>query len=276
MKKENCIFKQIYLFNQIICDSIFIELIENLYKNVIFSTFPYQLYNQENSIVSLHNFSSGNCITFCYFIKKYLQQNYNIKSYIIGASVPSIFKLKGTPNMCHCSILIPKSTYEFYILDGALYFLQPMYCNLKENTKRYIFSSNASKHQKRKINYHIKSCNKKIIDSHFQQIIPNKSLSVSCYYEDIPLDTWDYYLCEIENPDYNIGYSYLKHKKYPFLLFTFYEDGIVKLKYKIEIKNNNLEITTYPDQQIVYNDQIEKLSKFNKDIPRELHKYFIY
>ena len=100
---------------------------------------------------SLQQYNSGNCIVFAESVKLYLKKNFNIKSYIIGASVPSIFKVPGTPHICHCAVVIPISLYEFYILDCALYFLTPMYCSLKDNKVREIYNSNCHNHEKTKI-----------------------------------------------------------------------------------------------------------------------------
>ena len=274
MKKENCIFEKIYLFNQDIKKKQLLELIENMYNNICFSTFPYLIYNQENSKISVQKFNSGNCISFCYFIKMYLKKNYSINSYIIPASVASIFKLKGTPKMSHCAIVIPINLQEFYILDGALYFLEPMFCSLKDNKERVILSSNAHRHKNTFIHYSLKKCDKTMIDEKFEQFLPNKTIRTSCYFRDIPNDLWDYYLCEIKNPDYNIGYSFIKNKEYPFIMKTYYQDGIVKLKYKLELQNNKILIYEYPSGNMIY-DGIANNNTQYINIMKELHPYFL-
>jgi len=273
MKKENCIFKKIYLFEQTIRKEQLIELIEIMYNTICFSTFPYLVYNQEKSSTSVRNFNSGNCISFCYFIQMYLQKNYKITSYIVPASVPSLFKVQGTPQMSHCAVLIPINLYEFYLMDGALYFLEPMFCSLKDNVERTILSSNAHRHVESKITYSLKKCQKMFIDEKFDQIIPNKTLCVFTYFNESKHDTWNYYLCEILNPDYNIGYSFLKHKNIPFLMNTYYEDGLVKMKYKIELQDNKLIIYEYPEGNMICDGTSEKNIQSNK-ILKKLHPYF--
>ena len=157
-KKAQTILKKTSSDN--IDDSI--KYIYKIEKKLVEST-----YNQENSKISVQKFNSGTCISFCYFIKMYLKKNYGINSYIIPASVPSIFKVKGTPKMSHCAIVIPINLQEFYILDGALYFLEPMFCSLKDNKERVILSSNAHRHKNTFIHYSLKKCDKIMIDEKF-------------------------------------------------------------------------------------------------------------
>ena len=39
-------------------------------------------------------------------IRQYLKKNHKIDSHLIGASVPELFKVPGTPEICHCAVLI--------------------------------------------------------------------------------------------------------------------------------------------------------------------------
>ena len=152
MHHESLKLKNIYLKKQNINNNIIKELLHNLYKNIRFSTFPYLTYKLKNSHESLNRFNSGNCIALAYFIKKYLKQNYNIDSYLIGASVPDIFKVENTPEICHCAVCIPINSNEFYILDCAFYFIEPIYCNILENIERKIQYSDAYNHENSYIN----------------------------------------------------------------------------------------------------------------------------
>lgn len=275
MKKENCIFQKIYLFEQPIKKEIFSQLFEIMYNSICFSTFPYIIYNQEDSIQSFQNLNSGNCISFCYFIKTYLYKNYNIKSFIIPASVPSTCKVIGTPQMCHCAILVPISLDEFYIIDGALYFLEPIYCSLKNNIKRNVLLSDAYNHTNFNVTYSLQKCSKQFIDEKYEQFIPNKTICTSCFYTDNIQENWKYYLCEILNPDYNIGYSFLKNTKNPFLMKTYYEDKIVKLKYKIKLNDKNITIYEYPYKKLIYDGPINSNNIDYMNIIKELHPYFL-
>ena len=90
LKEENCRFNKIKLFEQNIDNTIIEILLYKLYSNFCFSTFPYLIYKEESSYNSSKKFNSGNCIGFCYFIKEYLKLNYDIESFIVGASVPPV------------------------------------------------------------------------------------------------------------------------------------------------------------------------------------------
>lgn len=275
MKKEDCIFKKIYLFKQPITKSQIQHLIESLYNTICFSTFPYLLYKHTSSKKCVQKFNSGTCIGFCYFIQMYLHTNFGIKSYIIGASVPEIFKVEGTPHICHCAVLIPINENEFYILDGALYFLEPMFCSLKDNPVRVIYNANVHRHEKTKISYHIIKCPTYRLDHDYNQILPKKSLAVCATFEDNPYDSWCYYLNEITNPDNNIGHSFLIHKSIPFLMYTKFEDNMVKMKYKVDIENNEVVIRKYPEKEIVYQGSTLDNVPHYMDIIKDLHPYFL-
>ena len=41
---------------------------------------------------------------------------------MIPSSVPSIYKVIGTPNICHCALMIPLNT-NVYIIDSGLYYV---------------------------------------------------------------------------------------------------------------------------------------------------------
>ena len=275
MKKEDCIFNKVYLFNQNIKKEQINDLLETMYNNICFSTFPYLLYKHEHSKKCVQKFNSGTCISFCYFIQMYLEKNFNIKSYIIGASVPNIFKVEGTPHICHCAVLIPIHFHEFYILDGALYFLEPMFCSLQDNRKRTILNSNVHNHEKTKIHYEIHKCDNYVLDHDYNQTIPEKSLSVCATFVSHPYDEWYYYLNEIANPDNNIGHAFLLFKSSPFLMFTRFEDNMVKMKYKVDIENDEMVIRKYPERDIIYQGLTLDNDPLYMDIIKELHPYFL-
>ena len=275
-KEENCKFKKIMLFDQDIDETKIKILLYNLYTNFSFSTFPYLVYKEKSSYNSFKKFNSGNCISFCYFIKNYIKKNYNIDSFIIGASVPDIFKVEGTPHICHCAVLIPKSMYEFYIIDGALYFLEGMYCDTRNNVPRTIYNSNAHRHTKTEIKYYLDKCNScKLDDKYNQQLHPN-SLFVKAEFTELENQTWNYYLNEIENPDNNISISFLRNKPKPFIMYTVYEDEIVKLKYKIYYDDDNdISIKEYPEGNIIYKGNTYDNNEKYLNIKNSLNKYFL-
>lgn len=275
MKSENCVFQKLYLFHQKINQTQIRSLLENIYNMFCFSTFPYLVYNEESSKRCVEKYNSGNCIAFCYFIKTYLQTNYNIKSFIIGASVPSIFKVHGTPHMCHCAIIIPIGLHEFYLMDCALYFLEPLYCSLKENNEKSISACDVYSHQTTEVYYQLSKCSDTYLDIDYNQQLPDKTLCISCYFDTNQHDIWNYYLIEILNPDDNIGYSFLQYKPNPFMLYTIFEDDIVKLKYKIQFENGKMVITKYPEKDIIYDGTTLENNKQYMSIIEELHPYFL-
>lgn len=274
MKKEDCIFNKIKLFHQNIDKKEIKNLMNNVYRNIMFSTFPYLKYKKTDSKYCVQHYRSGNCIAFCYFIKIYLKKHYNLISYIVGASVPSLFKVNGTPNICHCAVLLPINTYEFYIIDCALYFCDPIFCSISDNKKRNVYFNLITDNLKIKTDYKIEKSKYLMIDQKYNQILPDETLNVKINITKKQYDFWEYYLCEINNPDNNIGHSYLKYKKKPFLLYTEIVDDSIKLKYKINYENNNFIIKKYPENIIIYDgnnnykvyiDIIEKLYHYLPD-----------
>ena len=278
ISKENCIFNNIILKKQNISKEIINNLMVTLYNNISFSTFPYLIYKEYSSKNCINKYNSGNCIAISYFIKQYLKTNYNIDSYVIGASVPNVFKVDGTPHICHCALCIPISLHEFYIIDGALYFLEPMYCNLKDNKIRQIENSDIYTYQKMKINYNIELCNDCILDIDYEQILKEDSICVRCNFDYDIYETWNYYLNEIINPDNNIGHAFLTLKPQPFILHTYYDnkEDIVKLLYKIKLnEDGELNISKYPKNEIIYKGLNYKQDKIATDIiEKKLYKFF--
>ena len=157
-KTDNCIFNTIKMIPQKLTQEIFEELKFNLYKKIMFSTFPYITYKESTSISCINKYNSGNCIAICNFVSIYLKRNFNINSYIIPASVPRECKISGTPHLTHCAVLIPISSYEFCLFDGALFFNDLMYCNLKNNIFRKIQLSDIYNHSLQDVEYIIKDC----------------------------------------------------------------------------------------------------------------------
>lgn len=276
---EDCIFNNIEMMKQNISHKQFSEMFHNVYNNFIFSTFPYILYKEQKSESCVYKYNSGNCIAFSYFIKHYLQVNYNITSYIIGASVPNRCKVIGTPHLSHCAVLVPLSNHEFCVIDAALYFLEPMYCNLHENIERTIKESNVYTHTIENVNYMISRCNDCRLDVNYNQILKDKSLCVSCHMEHDKNEHWNYYLNEIMNPDNNIGHSFLTHKKNPFLMYTKLENHVPVLKYKVNVQDEGtIKIIQYPENKLVFNGNSSQFdeTKIKQELCRYLsHEYSV-
>ena len=273
-ERGDCIFNSIKMVSQKLTQEIFDELKFNLYKNIMFSTFPYITYKQSQSISCLNKYNSGNCIAICNFTYIYLKRNFDIDSYIIPASTPRECKVLGTPHMSHCAILIPTSLHEFCIFDGSLFFNELMYCNLKNNTNRKILLSDIYNHSPIEVEYIIRDCDRNIcLDKQFNQTLIEDTIYVSCNYSQDKSNIWNYYLNEIVNPDDNIGKSFIINKPNPFLLFSEYEKNNCYLKYKIELQNDgDIKITEYPGKTIIFNGNSIEFK--NNPISNKLMRYF--
>jgi hypothetical protein len=269
---QNCIIDNIEMTEQKISDKHLSELLYNVYNHVIFSTFPYTLYKESNSDRCIHKYNSGCCVALSQFVKDYLQANHNIKSYMIPASVPNSCKTAGTPHLTHCAILIPLSHHKFCIIDTALYFLEPMYCDLKENIQRTIKMSDVYQHDVRNVNYITSRCNECHLDTNYNQVLKKNSLCVSCYFENDESEQWKYYLNEIVNPDNNIVHAYLKYKKEPFLMYTEMVNNIPALKYKLKVQSDGtIVVKKYPEDEIVFNGHSGQFDQTK--IKGEMRKY---
>lgn len=275
IKRQNCKLKKINLFNQQISLDEIKTMLYNVYNNICFSTFPYLIYKESHSKSCIEKFNSGNCIAFCYFIKLYLQQNHNITSYIIGASVPDMYKIENTPHICHCAVLIPISSLEFYIIDCALYFTEPIYIHLRYKTEGEFITSNAFEHINELNEYKLHNCKGMFLDTKYKQILQPDTLAILCNFKDDKLQYWNYYLNELENPDNNVGHSFLSNKKEPFLLNTKFENGIVKLNYKLKLNGNNVSIKKYPERQIIFDGNLYENNENFIKIKNQLNKYFL-
>lgn len=260
---------KIYLFNQNITLNIIEQLYNILYNNIQFSTFPYIIYKEQESSECIKKYNSGNCIAISKFVQLFLKDNYNIKSYLIPASVPNSFKVIGTAHLSHVAVLVPISKNEFYIIDCAIYFINPIYCNLENNIQRHTYLTDVYEYKNKKINYIIKECNKKILDSKYNQELLSDTLCVRCEFDESKNENWNYYLNEILNPDFNIGYLFLQTKKNPFLMLTTYNDNKVKMKFKLtlDLENNKLKIVDYANNDTLYdgNPDMDVIRKLNID-----------
>ncbi len=222
------------------------EALYACYQNIAFSTFPYIRYKLKSSEKTLDRYNSGNCIALSTFLKRYLKANYKIKSYIIPASVPSIFRVEGTPDLCHVALLIPLTTTTFYIVDPAFYFLEPIYA--RDFEVHLVDSMNIHKQTHDPIYY--------------QQ----ENGSVRCYFT--PEDPWFYYTEEVLDPDESIGCHFIRQKPQPFLCKTIVVHNEVYKKYHLKEED---------DQFIIIKDHVEVYKGPIDQIPKELkHELRIY
>ena len=244
--------KPIVLVKQVVSISMIKDALCTCYENISFSTFPYIKYKENSSVKTLEKYNSGNCIALSTFLKRYLKTNYRVKSYIVPASVPSIFQVDGTPFLCHVALLIPITTTTYYILDPAFYFLEPIIA--KDFDLHTIDSMNIHKNQHESIYY------------------KRMNNSVRCYFT--PQDPWFYYNYEVLDPDESIGCHFIRQKPEPFLCKTVVlSNGEVYKKYHLKEANNIL--TVIKDNIEVYNGPNTDLpSHLKRELQIYLYKYF--
>jgi len=259
--------KPIVFMNQNVKEWQLEEAMKMCYNNISFSTYPYILYKLTSSNDTLKQYNSGNCIALSLFIYTYLKNNYNIHSYIIPASVPSIFRVEGTNNVCHVALCIPVNSSKFYIIDPAFYFLKPMHCSIKHNVPRVIESCNIHNNVNEKIQFILQKTN-------YDAILPN-SIECKCHFVHLSKDPWSYYLNQILNPDEAIGSIYIKSKPQPFLCNTEYDEITNMIKKKYHIKNEDNELIVIENCIEIYKGPHNKLPKdIENIIQKKLYKYF--
>jgi len=253
-----CKLYSIKLFNQNINSNIIRNCMNTLYKNIAFSLFPYKIYKIKNSLRALEKYNSGNCIAFNIFLKTLLQKNYGIFSYIIPASVPKMFKVKGTRHLTHVALLIPITSRSFMILEPALYFVEPMFCDININNTRRANSANIYNYSNDPVYYTYE--NVENLDIGDGQKLLDNCKNVICYYEKFPHDKWMYYLVEVTNPDESIGMPYVYLKSRPFLTITTVNPttGYPELLYHVKIDENGKLIIKHKKNEI-FNDDISVL-----------------
>jgi len=244
--------KPIPLQKQVVHESMLKDALFTCYENISFSTFPYLKYKLKSSVKTLEKHNSGNCIALSTFLKRYLKANYKVKSYIVPASVPSIFRVEGTPDLCHVALLVPVTTTTYYILDPAFYFLEPMLA--KDFETRTIDSMNI--HQK----------------LHEPIYYKRENDSLRCYFK--PEDPWFYYAYEVLDPDDSIGCHFIRQKPEPFLCKTvILTNGDVYKKYHLKEANNIL--TVIRDHTEVYHGHNTQLpDELKRELQIYLYKYF--
>ena len=235
------------------------------YNNIAFSTFPY-IYHNNNSKESIKNFKSGNCIALSMFLKNFLKTNYNLKSFLIPASVPDIFKKESYLDISHVALAVQKNKNIIYILDPAFYFIKPMKINLNNiNESNEMHMKNIYSDTLDLFNYKLMKSDKQIKLNNYQRL-PKNTLYSRCNFDNNTYDTWNYYLREIKNPDIAISSFFINLLKFqPFITKTKLIGGDCKLEFMIKFKDdNNVEIKHLKDS-LYYGDP--------KNIPQNIIKF---
>lgn len=243
-----------------------IKEVMNCYKNIAFSTFPY-INNLYTSKESIKYTNSGNCIGLSIYIKELLKKKYNIISYLIPATVPSYVMKEGYLDICHVALAIPIDANNYFIIDPAFYFLEPIKVNLltkKTNNIKSVQIDGFTDIQIVKTS--LKKTDSKLVLNKYQSI-PKNTFYCECYSQKEITDTWKYFLREVINPDKSISNFFIKIRNNPFFVSTNVKNSVCVKEISIRTLSNN-NITIQIGNQIIYSG-----SKF--DIPLNIKNYVI-
>lgn len=194
---------------------VLIDTLRFVAVNCPFSTFPYICLGL-NSKKSFKTFKSGNCISLSIAGQNYLKKKYNIKSYLIPASIPKVFQSPGYLHISHVALYIPQNKHKGYVLDFSFYFKEPIIINFKNNNIINCTMMNIYYNKEEKLTCTQNILYKKKILNKYQSMPKNTKYINTCYTNN-PSDSWNYYLREIINPDKAITNFYINIKKHPFL-----------------------------------------------------------
>ena len=214
------------------------EAVNECYKTCYFSTFPYIHNNDISSRTALKRYNSGNCIAMSMYIQKKLR-NKNIMSYLIPATVPNKYRLKGYLDISHVALAIPVNDNKVYLIDPAFYFLKPVLITLNSSTRSYygmsknIYKLEVEDDPKKyasidylKLRAFITTTPTRLNE---YQYIPKNTYYVKCHTVHNVDDPWFYYMRKVVNPDQAIGKFFLELKNDPFICKTYLDNnGIVR------------------------------------------------
>ena len=251
--------------NQNINENNLLHALNISYDTLAFSTFPY-IYHNKNSKESITNFKSGNCIALSMFLKTFLKKNYNIKSFLIPASVPDIFKKESYLDISHVALAVQKNKNTIYILDPAFYFIKPMKLNLKNiNESNEMYMKNIYSDTLDLFNYKLMKSDKQVKLNDYQSL-PKNTLYSQCNFANNTYDTWNYYLREIKNPDIAISSFFINLLKFqPFITKTKLIGGDCKCEVMVKFKENNHVEIKHLNDSLYYGDP--------KYIPQNIIKF---
>ena len=273
-------------FNQKISQKAIISALKNCYRKKAFSTFPYIIGNY-SSINSINKFNSGNCVALSMYLKDYLKKKYNIKSFLIPATIPRKFSHRDYLNISHVSLAIPKNNNTIYIADPAFYFLNPIKVKLNINNTCRVFTKNIYENEVNtnpkdytSIDRVICETNKLSEDLKLNdyQLVPKNTHYSKCYFCKDETDIWNYYLVEILNPDRSISNFFSKIRFEPFIMSTKTDkNGICSPNYHIKVEYDSVIIRKDNNEidRFYFEDILSKPDNFKDKIRQyNLSKFF--
>ena len=258
-----------------------IKALQDTYKNTAFSTFPYIIKNY-SSKKSIEKLNCGNCIALSMYLRNYLTNNYNVKSYLVPATIPRKYSNYFYLDISHVALAVPKSKNKIYIVDPAFYFLSPAQVN-KSTNEKYLYSKNIYEIEKNdnpreytsldKVIYRKDKLTECLKLNDYQQI-PKDTFFIECKYSDDHSDKWRYYLTQIENPDKSISNFFSNIKNEPFILCTNLDkNGICESGYYVRVKDER--ITVKYKNEFVESISFEDILKNKEEFKNKIKNYGI-
>ena len=233
--------------------SFLVSILKHIAESCPFSTFGYM--KGYNSIECLDKTKSGNCVALSAMLIRILNY-YNIKSFLIPASVPKMFAHKDYLDISHVAVCIPYDSYA-YILDPAFYFMEPMIIDLSmtSNKTMMIYSYNIYSNKVTPINYKL-NVNYKKKELNKYQTVPKDIFFVEASFHSDPADTWHYYLIEVTNPDEAISSFYITIKQFPFITAL---NPDYSIKHLVKFLDNNT-ILVKENYETIFEGEPRKMS----------------
>ena len=248
------------------------EVVNECYKTCYFSTFPYIHNNDISSRTALKKYNSGNCIAMSMYIQKQLRKK-NIISYLIPATVPNKYRVKGYLDISHVALAIPVNNTKVYLIDPAFYFLKPILITLDSPNRSYygmsknIYKTEVEDDPKKyaSIDYlnlrAFKTTTPTTLNDY--QYIPKNTYYVKCHTVHNADDPWFYYMRKVVNPDQAIGKFFLEIKNDPFICKTHLDKhGIVRSSgFLMELGNKVASSLSDDNRELYYKDTMTQEDK---------------
>lgn len=248
------------------------EVVNECYKTCYFSTFPYIHNNDISSRTALKKYNSGNCIAMSMYIQKQLRKK-NIISYLIPATVPNKYRVKGYLDISHVALVIPVNDTKMYLIDPAFYFLKPILITLDSPNRSYygmsknIYKPEVEDDPKKyaSIDYlHLRAFKTTTpTQLNDYQYIPKNTYYVKCHTVHNADDPWFYYMRKVVNPDQAIGKFFLEIKNDPFICKTHLDKhGIVRSTgFLMDLGNKVASSLSDDNRELYYKDTMTQEEK---------------
>ena len=248
------------------------DVVNECYKTCYFSTFPYIHNNDISSRTALKKYNSGNCIAMSMYIQKQLRKK-NIISYLIPATVPNKYRVKGYLDISHVALAIPVNDTKVYLIDPAFYFLKPILITLDSPNRSYygmsknIYKTEIEDDPKKyaSIDYlnlrAFKTTTPTTLNDY--QYIPKNTYYVKCHTVHNADDPWFYYMRKVVNPDQAIGKFFLEIKNDPFICKTHLDKhGIVRSTgFLMDLGNKIASSLSDDNRELYYKDTMTQEDK---------------